>query len=109
MSTLLASVAMAINYLGSGGATVFTTLVLMTGITSAVERQSGAARTIAHNVDTASDGTRRVYGDIERVASSAESTGRTADEVMRSASAVNQKATDLRSTVDSFLQKLRSA
>jgi hypothetical protein len=28
---------------------------------------------------------------------------------MRSASAVNQKATDLRSTVDSFLQKLRSA
>jgi APA family basic amino acid/polyamine antiporter len=27
---------MAINYLGSGGATVFTTLVLMTGITSAI-------------------------------------------------------------------------
>ncbi len=35
-STVLASVAMAINYLGSGGATVFTTLVLMTGITSAI-------------------------------------------------------------------------
>ena len=27
---------MAINYIGSGGATVFTTLVLMTGITSAI-------------------------------------------------------------------------
>src|SRR5262245_13321803 len=27
---------MAINYLGSGGATVFTTLVLMTGITAAI-------------------------------------------------------------------------
>jgi methyl-accepting chemotaxis protein len=76
---------------------------------AAVGRQSGAARTIAHNVDTASDGTRRVNSDIERVASSAENTGKTADEVMRSASAVNQKATDLRSTVDSFLQKLRSA
>ena len=36
MSTLLASVAMAVNYLGSGGATVFTTLVLMTGITAAI-------------------------------------------------------------------------
>ena len=81
----------------------------MTDIAAAVGRQSGAARTIAHNVDTASDGTRRVNSDIERVASSAENTGRTADEVMRSANAVNQKAADLRSTVDSFLQKLRSA
>ena len=35
-STVLASIAMAINYLGSGGAQVFTTLVLMTGITSAI-------------------------------------------------------------------------
>jgi basic amino acid/polyamine antiporter, APA family len=35
-STLLASLAMIINYLGSSGATVCTTLVLMTGITSAV-------------------------------------------------------------------------
>ena len=35
-STVLASIAMIINYLGSGGASVFTTLVLMTGITSAI-------------------------------------------------------------------------
>ncbi len=35
-STVLASIAMAVNYLGSNGATVFTTLVLMTGITSAI-------------------------------------------------------------------------
>jgi APA family basic amino acid/polyamine antiporter len=35
-STALASIAMIINYLGSGGATVFTTLVLMTGITAAI-------------------------------------------------------------------------
>jgi basic amino acid/polyamine antiporter, APA family len=35
-STVLASIAMIINYLGSGGATVFTTLVLMTGITAAI-------------------------------------------------------------------------
>jgi basic amino acid/polyamine antiporter, APA family len=35
-STVLASIAMGINYIGSGGAQVFTTLVLMTGITSAI-------------------------------------------------------------------------
>jgi APA family basic amino acid/polyamine antiporter len=35
-ATALASVAMAVNYIGSGGAEVFTTLVLMTGITVAI-------------------------------------------------------------------------
>jgi len=35
-STALASIAMIMNYLGSNGATVFTTLVLMTGITAAI-------------------------------------------------------------------------
>ena len=35
-STLLASAAVVISYLGTDGATVFTTLVLMTGITSAI-------------------------------------------------------------------------
>jgi amino acid transporter len=36
VSTLLASLAIIVNYLGSSGVTVFTTLVLMTGITAAV-------------------------------------------------------------------------
>jgi APA family basic amino acid/polyamine antiporter len=35
-STVLASIAIVINYIGSSGATVFTTLVLMTGITAAI-------------------------------------------------------------------------
>ena len=35
-ATALASVAMAVNYIGAGGATVFTTLILMTGITVAI-------------------------------------------------------------------------
>jgi APA family basic amino acid/polyamine antiporter len=35
-SQVLASVAILVNYMGSSGATVFTTLVLMTGITSAI-------------------------------------------------------------------------
>jgi APA family basic amino acid/polyamine antiporter len=35
-STVLASIAMVLNYLGSSGATAFTTLVLMSGITAAI-------------------------------------------------------------------------
>jgi basic amino acid/polyamine antiporter, APA family len=35
-STVLASIAIVINYLGSNGQTVFTTLILMTGITAAI-------------------------------------------------------------------------
>ncbi len=36
ISTVLASIAMLVNYLGAGGATAFTTLVLMSGITAAI-------------------------------------------------------------------------
>lgn len=45
-STALASIAMLINYLGSDGATVFTTLVLMTGITAAIPYAFSAAAQI---------------------------------------------------------------
>jgi APA family basic amino acid/polyamine antiporter len=46
VSTALASIAMIINYLGSDGQTVFTTLVLMTGITAAVPYGFSAAAQI---------------------------------------------------------------
>ena len=36
VSAVLSSVAVVVNYLGSSGATVFTTLILMTGITAAI-------------------------------------------------------------------------
>jgi APA family basic amino acid/polyamine antiporter len=41
-STALASIAVLISYLGASGATVFTTLVLMTGITSAIPYAASA-------------------------------------------------------------------
>ena len=46
VSTALASIAMAINYLGANGQTVFTTLVLMTGITAAIPYGFSAAAQI---------------------------------------------------------------
>jgi APA family basic amino acid/polyamine antiporter len=45
-STALASIVMVINYLGSNGVTVFTTLVLMTGITAAIPYGFSAAAQI---------------------------------------------------------------
>jgi APA family basic amino acid/polyamine antiporter len=41
-STVLASIAVVISYLGTNGATVFTTLVLMTGITAAIPYAASA-------------------------------------------------------------------
>jgi APA family basic amino acid/polyamine antiporter len=50
LSTALASIAMAINYLGADGATVFTTLILMTGITAAIPYGFSAAAQIKWRV-----------------------------------------------------------
>jgi APA family basic amino acid/polyamine antiporter len=50
VSTALASIAMLINYLGSDGETVFTTLVLMTGITAAIPYAFSAAAQIKWRV-----------------------------------------------------------
>lgn len=49
-STLLASVAVLISYWGANGATVFTTLVLMTGITAAVPYAFSAAAQLVWKV-----------------------------------------------------------
>jgi APA family basic amino acid/polyamine antiporter len=49
-STALASLAVLVNYLGADGATVFTTLVLMTGITAAIPYAFSAAAQIKWRV-----------------------------------------------------------
>ena len=59
-STVLASIAMIINYLWSSGATVFTTLVLMTGITAAIPTAS--PRWPSSNGAASTTGPRRLPG-----------------------------------------------
>jgi basic amino acid/polyamine antiporter, APA family len=49
-STALASLAILVNYLGADGATVFTTLVLMTGVTAAIPYAFSAAAQIKWRV-----------------------------------------------------------
>jgi APA family basic amino acid/polyamine antiporter len=64
-STLLASVAVLISYAGTDGATVFTTLVLMTGITAAVPYAfSAAVQAIWRLRDGPVTSTARLAGDL---------------------------------------------
>ena len=73
-STALASIAMAVNYIGSSGATVFTTLVLMTGITAAIpygfsalaqiKWRRGRPPSATHPAVRARHGRRRPVGDL---------------------------------------------
>jgi basic amino acid/polyamine antiporter, APA family len=64
-STALASVAVVISYLGATGSTVFTTLVLMTGITSAIPFAFSALAQIAWRLhDPRSGHTARLVRDL---------------------------------------------
>jgi basic amino acid/polyamine antiporter, APA family len=64
-STALASVAMLVNYMGSSGATAFTTLVLMTGITAAIPYAfSGLAQLKWRLVDKRTIQTPRLWRDL---------------------------------------------
>jgi APA family basic amino acid/polyamine antiporter len=60
-STALASVAMVISYMGANGSTVFTTLVLMTGITAAIPYAFSALAQIAWRLRD------RQHGQIQRL------------------------------------------
>jgi APA family basic amino acid/polyamine antiporter len=63
-STTLASIAMIINYSGSGGANAFTTLVLMTGITAAIPYLFSALAQLKWRLDDRRQGlTARFYRD----------------------------------------------
>ncbi len=64
-STALASLAIVINYLGSSGVTVFTTLVLMTGITAAIPYAFSAMAQIKWRLaDGKSTSTARLVRDL---------------------------------------------
>ena len=68
-STALASVAVVISYLGTSGATVFTTLVLMTGITAAIPYAAlGARPAQVAAAGTAREGHRRTSPSTSVVA-----------------------------------------
>ena len=78
-------------------------------ITAAVEEQSVATRGIAESVRSAADGARSALENMSGVNDSADTTGRTAHQLLEVISSVAEQSQQLRSSVQQVVQTLRAA
>ncbi|MFQ5346642.1 MAG: HAMP domain-containing protein [Rhodothalassiaceae bacterium] len=78
-------------------------------IVAAVEQQDSATKEIAHNVQGAAAGTRRVSDEISTVAGAAAETGGVAQQMKAAADALTRLARDLKAQVDGFIRGVRTA
>ncbi|HAD25974.1 MAG TPA: methyl-accepting chemotaxis protein, partial [Alphaproteobacteria bacterium] len=77
--------------------------------TAAVEEQSVATRGIAESVRSAADGARSALENMSGVNDSADTTGRTAHQLLEVISSVAEQSQQLRSSVQQVVQTLRAA
>lgn len=77
-------------------------------IATAVDQQSVAGNDLARSIDLAARGTEQVSGHIKEVRELSTSTGTAANQVLSSATALEQQASTLRAQVDSFLSSVRA-
>ena len=82
---------------------------ITTTIAAAVEEQGAATQEIARNVQKAASGTAEVSGHIAGVTEAANQTGAASGQVRESAGALSKIADTLRSEVDGFIGKMRTA
>jgi methyl-accepting chemotaxis protein len=80
-----------------------------TAIAAAVEQQDSATREIARSVQQAAAGTTEVSQNVTGASHAAEQSRKLADSVTVAASALNQHAGDMATSVDTFLAQLREA
>lgn len=78
-------------------------------ISSAVEEQNAATLDISRSVSEVAEGTQEVSSHSQTMSAAAESTGSAAEQVLTAAGELSTQSDVLRSEVDSFLGKLRSA
>ena len=78
-------------------------------IAAAVEEQDAATREIASNVQKAAQGTQEVSENIESVSQAAGDAGRSAGQLLETASEMSKQSEALRGEVDSFLNQIRAA
>ncbi|MCW2236272.1 methyl-accepting chemotaxis protein [Azospirillum canadense] len=81
----------------------------VTDIAQAMEQQGLATREIAQNVNEAAEGTQQVMRHIAEVTHAASKTGGAADAVLDASRTLARQAEHLRSEVQGFLNKVRSA
>ena len=78
-------------------------------IASAIEQQGAATKEIARNVQQASAGTAEASANIAGVTEAVSETGAASTHVLESAAALARLSTALRSEVDSFVARIRTA
>ncbi len=78
-------------------------------IAAAIEEQDAATKEIARNVEQASTGTLNVSANIVDVNEATQETGNKSKEVLDAASLLSTQATEMKSDVESFLKKIRTA
>ncbi|WP_247877290.1 MULTISPECIES: methyl-accepting chemotaxis protein [Azospirillum] len=81
----------------------------VTEIARAMEQQGLATREIAQNVNQAAEGTQEVMHHIAEVTNAATKTGGAADAVLDASRTLTRQAEHLRSEVQGFLNKVRTA
>lgn len=82
---------------------------ISSAITAAVQQQDVATREIARNVQQAAEGTTQVSQDIVKVTEAANATGQSASQMLSAATELSTQASVLRSEVDKFVERVRSA
>ncbi|MBP2297852.1 methyl-accepting chemotaxis protein [Azospirillum picis] len=78
-------------------------------VAAAVEEQNAATREIARNIQAAAQGMVEVSGSIGQVATTAESTRLASGELLTASRGLSQEAGTLRTTVDGYVSRLKSA
>jgi methyl-accepting chemotaxis protein len=78
-------------------------------IAGAVDQQSYAGQDLARSIDLAANGTAQVSEHIDEVQELSTSTGAAANQVLSSATSLEQQAATLRQQVDIFLEEVRRA
>nr|WP_222529323.1 methyl-accepting chemotaxis protein [Azospirillum sp. 412522] len=78
-------------------------------VAAAVEEQNAATREIARNIQAAAQGTVEVSGSIGQVASTAESTRMASGELLTASRGLSHEAGTLRTTVDGYVSRLKTA
>ncbi len=78
-------------------------------VAAAIEEQSAATDEISRSVQEASSGTEEVTQSIVQVSQAAEESGKGASEVLTVAKNLSERATTMRSEIETFLESIRTA
>mgnify|MGYP003667988060 CR=1 FL=1 len=99
----------AVQAIAAIGSTIRTVDDISSSIAAAVEEQEAATREIANNIQQVAAGTNEVNSNISSVSSAAEETGKSATQVLSESQKLSRQADLLRSSIDSFLDKIKAA